>query len=148
MRINGDRLEVLLPGGGPTLMDGPLDVFYADDGSPIGSCFRLISDDVYGFELEGYDPTREVTIDPLIYSTYIGGSRDDRGQSLVLDSSGNVYVTGAAESTNFPTTSGAYNTSNNGDHDVFVAKMNSGGNSLLYSTYVGSSYYDFGFGIG
>jgi hypothetical protein len=80
----------------------------------------------------------------LTFSTYLGGSGDDRAYGLALDGTGNVYITGATVSTDFPTTSGAYQTTNHGLSDAFVAKLNPAGSALLYSTYLGGSGVDQG----
>jgi hypothetical protein len=91
----------------------------------------------------------------LIYSTYLGGNGsgssapfDDRGSSIAVDASGNVWVAGLTTSTNFPTTSGAVQTTYGGGHyDAFVTKLDATGSALLYSTYLGGSGGDFGGGI-
>jgi hypothetical protein len=59
----------------------------------------------------------------LVYSTFLGGTAEDQERSLAVDSLGNVYLTGYTVSTNFPVTSGAYDTSHNGDWDVFAGRM-------------------------
>jgi Big-like domain-containing protein/beta-propeller repeat-containing protein len=84
---------------------------------------------------------------PLLYSTYLGGSGDDRGLGIALDALGNAHVTGFARSADFPTTAGAFDTSFNGVIDAFVTKLNPAGSALVYSTYVGGSDNDQGFGI-
>ena len=56
-----------------------------------------------GFEVANYDSRRPLFIDPLVYSTYLGGSGDDYGYGIAVDSSGNAYVTGQTNSTDFPT---------------------------------------------
>ena len=80
----------------------------------------------------------------LLASMFLGGSDDDWGNSITLDTSGNVYVTGATNSTDFPTTSGAYDTSYNGKWDVFVSKLNSGLTSLADIYVLGGSDDDWG----
>ena len=75
----------------------------------------------------------------LIYSTYLGGSREDRGLRVAIDSEGNAYVTGDTDSFNFTTTAGALQANAGGGADAFVAKLNSSGTQLIYSTYLGGS---------
>lgn len=58
-----------------------------------------------------------------MYSTYIRGSDLDRCNSIAIDGSGNVYITGETESSNYPITPGAYQTTNAGYLDVFVTKL-------------------------
>lgn len=77
----------------------------------------------------------------IIYATYVGGSNDDSANDIHVDGSGNVYVAGLSESSNFPTTGGAYNTSPDGGwDDGVIFKLNSDGSSLNYSTYVVAPY--------
>jgi uncharacterized repeat protein (TIGR01451 family) len=80
----------------------------------------------------------------LIYSTYLGGSVGDVGRNIAVDSSGNAYVTGYTNSADFPTTPGANQTTYGGNTDAFVAKLDSSGSGLVYSTYLGGSQYDVG----
>jgi len=80
----------------------------------------------------------------LIYSTYLGGSRDDIGKAIAVDSSGAAYITGQTFSSDFPTTAGAFQTTYGGAGDAFIVKLNSAGSSLVYSTYVGGSKSDIG----
>ena len=82
----------------------------------------------------------------LIYSTYLGGSGDDQGEGIAVDSAGNVYVTGTTVSTNFPTANAVQSTSGGG-YDAFVAKFNATGSALIYSTYLGGNSEDVARGI-
>ncbi len=78
----------------------------------------------------------------LVYSTYLGGSHEDFGSSIALDSAGNAYMTGYTQSTDFPTTPGSFDPSDNGNPDGFVTKLNAAGTGLVYSTYMGGFAFD------
>ncbi|MCE5228052.1 SBBP repeat-containing protein [bacterium] len=80
----------------------------------------------------------------LIWSTYLGGGNSDEGDSIAIDGSGNVFVTGPTASSGW--TSGGFDTSFNGGSDGFVMKMSSSGQHL-WSTYLGGSQSDTGNGI-
>jgi len=80
----------------------------------------------------------------LVYSTLLGGSDDDAGRSITIDGSGNAYITGEASVGNFPTTSGVFQENHAGNKDVFIAKLNASGTSLIFSTFLGGSGTDIG----
>ncbi len=80
----------------------------------------------------------------LAYSTFIGGTAVDNGDHVALDSGNNAYVVGSTSSIDFPTTTGAFDTTHNGAFDGTVTKVNSAGSALVYSTYLGGSDFDGG----
>jgi hypothetical protein len=85
----------------------------------------------------------------LVYATYLGGTGFEGGNGIVVDTTGNAYVTGSTSSSDFPTTVGAYDTTFNGYNDVFVVKVDAAGSSLVYATYLGGSgVYDSDIGYG
>ena len=112
-------------------------------------CSYSIEGRSVGFRCSAWDPTQALTIDPLLYSTFLGGSTDARGLSLAVDASGDAYVTGYTLSADFPTTPGAYRTSigGAGTWDAFVVKLNPSGTAPVYSTFLGGSNNDRGFAI-
>jgi hypothetical protein len=83
----------------------------------------------------------------LVLSTYLGGTGSDDANSVIVDSAGSIYLAGYTTSTNFPVTSGAFQTTNHGLNDAFVTKFNSAGSALLYSTYIGGSDQDQAWGL-
>ncbi len=83
----------------------------------------------------------------LIYSTYLGGLYIDDGYGIAADSAGNAYVTGYTQSTNFPTTPSAFQTTPGGNGDAFITKLAADGRSLVYSTLLGASDSDESRGI-
>jgi outer membrane protein assembly factor BamB/plastocyanin len=109
----------------------------------VSSRYVLLDAKTVGFQLGDYDHALPLTIDPvLVYSTYLGGTSDDIALGLAMDTSGNAYVTGYTFSTDFPTTTGSYQTTNKGSYDVFVSKLDPTGSTLLYSTYIGGTKDD------
>jgi uncharacterized repeat protein (TIGR01451 family) len=90
----------------------------------------------------------------LVYSTYLGGSLADRGNSIAVDAGGNACITGRTNSAvspidgsgGFPL-SHPWNSQLLGDYDAFVAKLSADGSALLFSTYFGGSGNDEGAGI-
>ncbi|MNO73316.1 Beta-propeller repeat protein [compost metagenome] len=83
----------------------------------------------------------------LEYSTYLGGSDAETGDAIAIDAQENVYVTGTTSSTDFPTTSGAFQTALAGSTDAFVTKLNATGTAFLYSSYLGGADFDEGIDI-
>ncbi len=100
------------------------------------------------FSIGNYDQSKTLTIDPsvnlsnLAASTYLGSTRREEGNAIAVDRAGNIYVAGYTESTLFPTTPGTFDTSNGGERDVFVIKLNAAGSNLIYSTYLGGTRED------
>lgn len=99
------------------------------------------------FTLGTYDHSQPLIIDPaLIYSVLVGGSDDEYASSIAQDSTGAVYVTGSTISYDYPIV-GAAQSDLSGSNDVFVTKLSANGATVVYSTYLGGSDYDFGSGI-
>lgn len=105
----------------------------------------------YGFRLGKYNPDKALILDPaiIIYSGFIGGAGDDRANGIAVDSDGAAYVTGetASNETTFPETAGAFDRTQNGGVDVFVAKVKPDGSGLVYATFIGGDGDDRGLAI-
>jgi hypothetical protein len=113
----------------------------------IASNFRIEDSGQVSFRLGPYDESRPVTIDPeLIYSTYLGGGGSDSGLGIDADNEGNVYVTGFSRSADFPAGNGSPSLA--GESDVFVCKLNTLTNQVVFTTFIGGSYRDRGENIG
>ncbi len=83
----------------------------------------------------------------LAYATFLGGSRTDNGKGIAVDQAGAAYVVGHTHSSDFPTSSGAFDTIHSGNEDAFVAKLDASGSDLAYATFLGGSDKDYGHGI-
>jgi hypothetical protein len=81
----------------------------------------------------------------LVYSSYLGGNSYDTIQAIALDSNGNIFLTGWTDSPNFPIVNAIQPELSPGNSvDAFVARLDTGGNTLTYSTYLGGDLDDNG----
>ena len=80
----------------------------------------------------------------LIFATYLGGTDEDAGGGIAVDPEGNIYMSGATTSTDFPTTPGSLQPTLGGNTDAFVVKLNPQGSGLIYGTYFGGPVQDVG----
>ena len=113
-------------------------------GSTDGGTFPVTSG-AYDQSFNGADDVFVAKIDPtfssLVYATFIGGTGEEHGRGIAVQS-GLAYVTACAHAADFPTTTGAYDTTHNGGIDVAVFKLNAAGSALAFSTFVGGSADD------
>ena len=105
-----------------------------------------------GFAIGSYDHSRELIIDPIVnFSTYFGGSLDERGTTVAVDGSFNIYITGSTTSLDIPVTPGVFQGTRAGTQNVFVAKITpplSASPAVLdYATYIGGDGADVPIGI-
>src|SRR5262249_10199040 len=92
-----------------------------------------------GYAVARYDIRRELVIDPIIFSTYLGGNGNEFHFQVALDPSDNIYVFGATTSANYPVSAGAFQTVLKGGTDLTVTKINPTGSAVLYCTYLGGT---------
>lgn len=86
------------------------------------------------------------TLSNIVWSTYLGGNRDESGKAIRLDGTGGAYLFGITTSSTFPVTSGVIQTTKNGGSvvaDLFVSHINSTGTALIASTYLGTTGFDY-----
>lgn len=109
----------------------------------VGGGFRVLGSNRIGFRAGAYDSHETLVIDPtLVYSTFLGGSKQEAVRAVAVDASGNVLVAGGTNSVDMPVTKGALQSGFGGgtaaflSGDVFVAKYSPAG-ALLYLTYLG-----------
>lgn len=105
---------------------------------PVSGNFTAVGS-VFGFEVDPEASWDKLVIDPLIYSTFLGGTAtDEQGWDIYLDQdTGEVYATGHTAANDWPNTTGTYQTTTGGAKDAFIVKLSANGSELIYSTYIG-----------
>jgi hypothetical protein len=108
----------------------------------IKSAFVCLSDNTFKFEIGDYDKSRELVIDPLIYSTYIGTSDNDRAFEMALAPDGKPIIVGLSWNSSYPTSSGAYQKTVKGNSDGILTKMNDDCTAVIFSTFYGGAQWE------
>jgi len=135
-------LVLTLPNGEEIRMKRPL-AYQQLEGmrKEVSSEYRLQGNNQVGFQLGAYDHNQELIIDPVVYSTYLGGHGNDSGNGIKMDSQGYVYLTGSTSSSDFPVVDPFQPALHVGDPmtavDAYVSKLSPTGDALIYSTYIG-----------
>ncbi|MEW6211467.1 MAG: SBBP repeat-containing protein [Acidobacteriota bacterium] len=83
----------------------------------------------------------------LVYSTYLGGIKDDFARDIAIDESGSVYIAGVTSSTSFPVPAAPQSLYGGGGTDAFVARIKPSGRELVFSTFLGGAGEDLARGI-
>jgi hypothetical protein len=147
IHVDTDGTLVLTIGSGEVYFQPPI-VYQESNGQRVAVNGGYVVDDPthVSFQVAQYDPSKPLVIDPvLVYSTYLGGSGDDQPGGIAVDTTGNVYVAGSTDSTDFPlTTPGSLPA---GNTHVFVAKLDATGSNLIYADYLGGSNEDYGYAV-
>jgi Beta-propeller repeat len=106
-----------------------------------------VDDNVLGGTEDAFVTKLNASGSNLVYSTYLGGGSNELSFGIAVDASGNAHLTGQTSSVDFPTTTGADDTTLGGSNDAFVTKLNASGSDLTYSTYLGGGGFEEGAGI-
>jgi len=147
-RVNGQGDLELGTSRGTVLFRAP-SLYQESKGakSAVQGHYRLDSQGQVGFEVDHYDATKPLVIDPVLdYSTFLGGTGYDSGSAIALDPAGDAYVTGFTNSMDFPVVNAGQG-SLGGTQNAFVAEIDPTGTTMLYVTYFGGSGADSGNGI-
>ena len=116
---------------------------------PTVSAFQAAFDKQRQFMMTIFVTKLDLTGSTLVYSTFLGGTAGDEPGAIALDAAGSAYLTGVTNSTDFPITPGAFQPAHaqGNSQDAFVTQLAPSGSSLVYSTYLGGTDFEYGYGI-
>jgi hypothetical protein len=145
LKLSKDGEIIIKTGLGDLKLSKPV-AWQEKDGKklPVKVSYKLINKNSYSFAVAKADPSLPIVIDPVLQSTYLGGSDGDTAYAIAIHpTTGDVYVAGDTSSTNFPKTTGGAQGSFGGFSDAFVSRLNSNLTQIIQSTYLGGSDFDF-----
>ncbi|MFZ8784287.1 hypothetical protein [Thermocrinis sp.] len=153
LKLSKDGEIIIQTGLGELKLSKPV-AWQEKDGKklPVEVSYKLIGKNRYSFEVAKADPSLPIVIDPILQSTYLGGSKDDRAYALAIHpTTGEIYVAGVTKSKDFPQTAGGaqewcnkwFIYSISSCYDVFVARLNKDLAQILQTTYLGGSDEDY-----
>ncbi len=144
LKLSKDGEIIIQTGLGELKLSKPV-AWQEKDGKklPVEVSYKLIGKNRYSFVVAKADPSLPIVIDPILQSTYLGGSDSDGASAIAIHpKTGEVYVAGSTSSTGFPKTTGGAQASFGGSSDAFVSRLNKDLTQILQSTYLGGSGND------
>jgi hypothetical protein len=148
LKLSKDGEIIIQTGLGELKLSKPI-AWQEKDGKklPVEVSYKLIGKNRYSFVVAKADPSLPIVIDPILQSTYLGGSNDDSAEAIAINpTTGDVYVAGWTLSPDFPRTAGGAQAScsscSSYGIDAFVARLNSSLTQILQSTYLGGNGAD------
>jgi len=156
-QISGEKIE---PIGFSTMIGGSMRASYAEDVAVDADGYVYVTGTTDSQDFPVYNAMDSsisgetdcflVKLSPdgsqIVYSTYIGGAGAETAYSIAVDDDGYVYLCGTTTSSDFPLIMG-YDTSYNASGDAFVMKIDSDGNSIVWSTLLGGTYEDIAYDL-
>jgi Beta-propeller repeat/Abnormal spindle-like microcephaly-assoc'd, ASPM-SPD-2-Hydin len=151
MRLDRSGELRLQTAAGEVHLDRPVIYQENADGShaPVQGSFAIAKNEII-FKVGDYDKARPLVIDPVVqFATFLGGSNNENNfadgksgsylSAIAIGPDQSIYVTGITSSSDFPTTTGAYQSTYTSGNTMFVTKFNPSGTGVAYSTYLGGT---------